>query len=221
LFYNTGGNILSWASIGNTSGYLVPTLEIVATPGSGPPRSLTWDGAVNGNWDTNTLNWKTNGVSTFYNQLDSVTFDDTKSGTSTINLALPVTPGAMVVSNTAVNYTFSGSGRISGLYGIVKTGAGTLTINTSNDFSGGFVVSGGTVKAGNSSALGAAAGTTVITNGATLDINGINLTSEPVLVSADARAGNQHRFRGQINAIDVQGRTVRDDGGPGGRTKRG
>ncbi len=190
LFYNTGGNILSWASIGNTSGYLVPTLEIVATPGSGPPRSLTWDGAVNGNWDTNTLNWKTNGVSTFYNQLDSVTFDDTKSGTSTINLALPVTPGAMVVSNTAVNYTFSGSGRISGLYGIVKTGAGTLTINTSNDFSGGFVVSGGTVKAGNSSALGAAAGTTVITNGATLDINGINLTSEPVLVSGAGVGGN-------------------------------
>ena len=52
-----------WASIANTSGFLVPTLELVALPSAGPPAQLTWDGTVNGNWDTNTANWKTNSTS--------------------------------------------------------------------------------------------------------------------------------------------------------------
>src|SRR5581483_11999665 len=109
-------------------------------------RALTWDGAVNGNWDTNTTNWKTNPATatTFFNQNDFVTFDDTKSGTSTVSLMLPLKPGSIIVSNSVANYTFSGTGRISGLTGIAKTGSGTLTISTSNDFSGAVVVSGGT-----------------------------------------------------------------------------
>lgn len=192
LFHNTGANTIGWASIGNTSGYLAPTLEIVATPSAGPARALTWDGTINDNWDTNTANWKTNPAtaSTFYNQGDSVAFDDSKSGTSTVNLALPLSPGSVTVSNNSANYTFSGSGKISGLTGITKKGSGTLTLSTANDFYGAVVVAGGTLKAGNGSAFGVAGFGTVISNGATLDVNGQNLTSEPFSVSGAGGGGN-------------------------------
>ena len=127
LFHNTGGNTESWASIGNTSGFLVPTLEIAATPSAGPARALTWDGTVNGNWDTNTANWKTNSATpnTIYNQGDYVTFDDSKTGIQcTVTLALPLSPGSVTISNSLANYTFSGSGKITGLTGLVKQGTG-------------------------------------------------------------------------------------------------
>jgi len=180
IFVNTGSVTPNWASLSNTNGFLVPTLEITALPSSGPPRALTWAGAVNGNWDTNTTNWKTNGISTFYNQADSVTFDDTATATN-VSVALPVTPGSIVISNSALNYTFSGS-RIGGLTGITKKGTGLLTINMSNSFSGPVIVTAGTLKAGNDNALGAGGGTT-LSNGAMLDINARNLTAEPVTVS--------------------------------------
>src|SRR5207253_2039399 len=40
-----------------------------------------------------------------------------------------------------------------------------------------------TLKGGNATALGSANGNTTINSGATLDLNGVNLTAEPVVVS--------------------------------------
>src|SRR5207244_7513260 len=40
----------------------------------------------------------------------------------------------------------------------------------------------GTLQTGNNAALGSAVGNTVISNGATLDVNGRNLTTEPIVV---------------------------------------
>jgi len=192
LFHNTSATIPGWASISNTSGFLVPTLELAATPSSGPARTLTWDGTVNGNWDTNTTNWKTNPAtaSTFYNQGDQVTFNDAKTGTSTVTLLLPLSPSTVTVSNSAANYIFGGAGRIRSLTGILKQGPGLLTINTSNDFSGPVIVAGGTLKAGDNNALGVAGGGTIISNGASLDVNAKDLTSEPVTVSGAGVGGN-------------------------------
>src|SRR5439155_9064339 len=59
---------------------------------------------------------------------------------------------------------------------------------TTNDFSGTVSILGGTLKAGNSGALGSGAASTII-NGGTLDINGINLTAEPVTVSGSGAGG--------------------------------
>lgn len=194
LFHNTGDNTVGWASIANTSGNPIPTLDIVATPPSAPMRSLVWFGGVNGNWDTNFVaNWKTNAASpttTYFNQADNVTFDDTLTGTSDVNLATTLSPTSVVVSNATVNYTFSGSGKISGITGIVKKGAGNLTINTANDFNGSVYVSGGTVKPGSASAFGSAISGTFVTNAATLDVSGVSLASEPVSVSGAGVGGN-------------------------------
>ncbi len=69
-------------------------------------------------------------------------------------------PG-IVISNTAKDYTFvanAPTNRITGMTGIYKTGSGTLTLLTSNDFSGGVTIDAGTLAFTNGSALGFTAG---------------------------------------------------------------
>ena len=215
LFVNANANIINWASISNTNGYLVPTLELVATPSAGPPRALTWAGTPNGTWDAGTnANWITNRATanTVFNQADSVTFNDSLTGTSTIALAQEVIPGGITVSNTAVNYTINGPGSIGGITGITKNGTGTLTISSGNTFNGPVVVMAGIPESlGNNNALGAGNGTT-ITNGATLDLNGKSLTSEPVFIAGAGISGNGVVINSGAEQIDgLQNVTLLDD----------
>ncbi|MEI7912930.1 MAG: autotransporter-associated beta strand repeat-containing protein, partial [Verrucomicrobiota bacterium] len=57
---------------------------------------------------------------------------------------------------------------------ITKTGDGTLTLNGSNAYTGGTTISAGTLKIGNVNALGTTLNGALISNGATLDVNGFN-----------------------------------------------
>ena len=57
---------------------------------------------------------------------------------------------------------------------ITKTGDGTLTLNGSNAYTGGTTISAGTLKIGNVNALGTTMNGALISNGATLDVNGTN-----------------------------------------------
>lgn len=108
-------------------------------------QELVWNGDVNGNWDTATANWQ--GSLTYNQSDDAVTFDDTLTGTSTVNLTTALTPFAITVSNGETNYTFTGSGKLSGAIGLTKAGAGTLTFanDVANDFSGAIALNAGTL----------------------------------------------------------------------------
>jgi fibronectin-binding autotransporter adhesin len=87
--------------------------------------------------------------------------------------------GTMTVSQPVASTL---DGVISGSGSLIKKGAGTLTINGVNSGLGGSVLlSGGTVRIGSTTALGT--GGAVITNGATLDLVGLNLNALPVTVS--------------------------------------
>jgi fibronectin-binding autotransporter adhesin len=73
------------------------------------------------------------------------------------------------------------SGVLSGSGAIVKYGTGTLVLSGANTTNGSITVSVGTLKLGNSSALGTITGNTVVVSGAVLDLNGITLsTAEPL-----------------------------------------
>ena len=86
---------------------------------------------------------------------DSAMFTDTAS-TNRVNLATTLRPGSVTVNNQALDYTFVGSGNLSGAGGLFKTGAGTLTLANSgiNDFTGGIIISNGTVRVGENGPAG-------------------------------------------------------------------
>ena len=124
--------------------------------------SLIWVGDAIGNWDINsgTQIWKlaSDNSPTDYRenavQGDTVRFDDTVVGTTTVNLTTILVPYRVTVDNTASNYTFAGTGKLSTTASLVKSGSGLLTILTTNDYTGGTTLSGGTVAVGAATAFG-------------------------------------------------------------------
>lgn len=112
---------------------------------------LVWRGGGANVWDAgSTMNWRTNGVWTGVNPAvpfvngRSVLFDLTGSNHTAVALAGTLTP-AQVTVHAAQNYTFAGAGGLSGPMKLIKAGLGRLTLTTTNDFSGGTVVGGGTL----------------------------------------------------------------------------
>ena len=63
-----------------------------------------------------------------------------------------VAPGSLTVSNTVTSYIFGGTGSIVGGTSLVMNGQGSLTINTSNTYTGGTSLSGGMLNANAASA---------------------------------------------------------------------
>ena len=89
-----------------------------------------------------------------------------------------------------------GSGEFAGVIGknfpgtgganiaITKTGSGTQTLSGDNAYTGATLISTGTLKIGHANALGTTAGTTTISSGATLDLNGQTITEVLSLTGA-------------------------------------
>lgn len=144
---------------------------------SGSIGNIVWSGDGGANvWDTTAFNWNT-GAEKFF-QYDSVTFNDTTLNT-TVTLNSTVTPTAVTVNSDAA-YSFVGSGKISGATSLTKTGTGTLTVSTANDFTGPVNVNGGTVVVATGGSLGTgslaigASGTLSLDAGGTVATNVAN-----------------------------------------------
>jgi autotransporter-associated beta strand protein len=150
------------------------------------PDTPKWTGAIDGKWDidngtgTGTANWRevNGGNVTRYIQhaggSDNVRFDDTATGTTTIQLTADLAPNDTVVDNTAKDYVFTGAGRITGAHGLTKSGTGALRIRNAgnNDYSGGTIINAGTVELGDGITVGAGTlGTGPITNNGLLVFN--------------------------------------------------
>lgn len=129
--------------------------------------SLIWDGVTSANWSTNLpvdASWKA--AQTYQDNMGAY-FDDTASGSTTVNINSIVAPAGVrgsilnsnqpavfpgiIVTNATKNYVFTGSGKITGITGIYKTGSGTLTLLTTNanDYSGNTIIEGGTLEVTN------------------------------------------------------------------------
>jgi fibronectin-binding autotransporter adhesin len=169
------------------------TLIKLTVTGGGQPSVKLWNNAQdNGEWDVQTSqNWSnlTTHVSPdYFYTFDSVIFDDSISTaqypTASIDIASgqAVIPTVMTNNSTTNNYTISGAGKISGLASIVKLGTSTLTLATTNDFTGSVTIASGTLLTGNNSSLGNGSGTVYVTNGGTLDL-GYSLGSQLLVMS--------------------------------------
>lgn len=124
-----------------------------------PVPTLVWKGNVNTNWDiAATTNWTFGGSpSTYFVDGGAATFNDTATSSS-VNLDASVAPYSIIFSNTALNYTVgSANGSvISGSASLAKLGSGTVTLTTTNTFTGDISINGGgTLAIGGGGLLGA------------------------------------------------------------------
>ena len=207
--------IVSYGSIGGLAGFaglsLVAPSGITATLSNNVANSTidvvitavpvqTWAGTVNGDWDIGiTPNWlggetytEPGGVGLIVN------FDDSAPGTTSINLTTTLTPKGVLVNSSSLNYSFSGSGHISGPGGIVKQGSSTLTVaNSGNDFAGGVNLQAGTLQLGNGGAAGDL-GSGLIANLGTLALN-----RSDSFTLANVVSGNGNLIKSGAGAVTV------------------
>lgn len=112
-------------------------------------KNISWN-TTDGAWNTTAANWTGDG-STFAAG-DNVTFAGATGGTVTVDAA-GVAPGSTTVSAASGTYTFAG-GPIGGTGTLVKSGAGTAALTTTNTFSGGTSIDGGVLSVDGADRLG-------------------------------------------------------------------
>jgi autotransporter-associated beta strand protein len=195
-----------------------PPNRIAVIVSGGSSSLLAWNNfSGNGEWDVDSSpNWTnlTTSVSAdYFYDFDPVLFLDSITNSATPTTSIDIAAGQIVVptvmtNNSTTNYAISGAGKISGLASIVKQGTSTLTIDTTNDFTGSVTIQAGTLKAGCLGSLGGASGTVYVTNGATLDLI-YSLGAKPLVISGPGIGG-----LGALVNNDSSGTPIYDN--PGG-----
>ncbi len=146
------------------------------------PKNLVWTGGnPNANWDIGTdSNFLNGAIHSVFSNSDYVTFNSVGSTNPTVNLIGPIAPTSVVVDSTANNYTFSGSGSVAGVAGLIKIGTGTLVLQNVNKYGGNTVVSNGVIQLGVNGALpsplDSGSGNVILQSSGTLDMNGFTNT---------------------------------------------
>ena len=118
---------------------------------------MIWTGASNGILVAGSLtnpalpnfSWLGSGAE-FVNG-DSIVFNDSAVGPTSIVIPSALTPGSITFDNSSKNYTIDGIGSFAGTSGLVKTGSGTLTFLANQTLTGPISVEGGTLQLGNDS----------------------------------------------------------------------
>jgi autotransporter-associated beta strand protein len=166
---------------------------------------------VNGtSWDTTTANWTNaaNGTITVYQEHnngitiagDTVNFDNTLTNDfvnpqpTNVNLTAVFHPFPVTVNSTLA-YSIAGAGGLAGSSGntgipyLTKNNTGSLTLLTSNSFTGGVSILGGQVVITNDFSLGATNGLVAL-NGGSLQINnGTTNTFRPFTLTGASTIG--------------------------------
>lgn len=156
------------------------TLNLVVDAYTGP---VSWN-TGNGTWNTSTPNWVDAllAPATFIDGADAVVFGDASGATGnpvvTLNAALA--PTSVTVNSASHNYTLSGTGGIIGS-GSLAVQNGTLTLATTNAFTGGTTVSGGTLQISGDGTMGAGTGALTVLGG-TVDLGTTSRTKGAVTI---------------------------------------
>ncbi len=158
---------------------------------------LTWVGDGSGNvWDVGTsLLWNDGAGASVYTDGDAVTLDETGSDSPAINLTATVSP-ACVTNNSTKSYTIAGAGTLAGAMTLTKAGTGTLTLNTTNTFTGAVTVNAGTLEFAPPNTLTMNNTFTVATTAGTIRKTGAN----KLIIFAAVESAN--RFSGAVVVDD-------------------
>jgi autotransporter-associated beta strand protein/T5SS/PEP-CTERM-associated repeat protein len=131
-----------------TNNTAVNQVQLVVTAAAAP----RWDGTVNGNWDINTTaNWVDLATAspTVFQNGNPVVLNDQAIGTTDITLVQDVQTSSILVTNSTLTYSISGTKAISGTGGLTKQGDMPLNIGTTNTFTGATVIQNGTLVVSN------------------------------------------------------------------------
>ena len=204
-------SVTTWTGGTASAGYITnitatKTIALVVTSSTYNP-ALYWR-VGNGVWDINTTaNWTQFGSAAKYTDGNAVVFDDSASGPSPITLTLNTTanPLAATANNITKQYTITGTGGITGSGVLQLLGSGSLTLDTTNSYTGGTVVNAGQLNinnggdAVNGTAIGF--GPLTINAGATLD----NTSSSDVTLQAliPATWNGNFRYLGSGNNLNI------------------
>jgi autotransporter-associated beta strand protein len=115
----------------------VPVLNLATfTP------DLTWNGAANSDWDKVSANWNNGSSSVAFTDSTKVMLSPTSS--KTINITDQIGVKALVIQSDS-NIVLNGAGKLAGQGSVNKTGSGSLSLLTSNTYTGATVVHDGTL----------------------------------------------------------------------------
>ncbi|MBN8458355.1 MAG: autotransporter-associated beta strand repeat-containing protein [Verrucomicrobia bacterium] len=183
--------------------------DTYVAPPTGP--DLVWTGA-NGAWDTSTTgNWmkaSDSSAAVFSNSPPNpVLFNDTGSVKAVDISSGDVTP-AGTTFNSAADYTVQGTNGIGGLFGLTKSGSGTLVLENPNTYAGPTNINAGTLRLSGAGSLGGGSyGGSVTNNGefsylgaGTQTLSGTISGSGPVIQGGTGtlRLGNANTFTGNV-----------------------
>ncbi len=169
-----------------------PALESMYTEYSA--NTLVWSGGANA-WSLNktsdlptaaagwTADARNKAYNSYYTDGRDVLFAGNGSGD--VSLTGRLAPKSVRV-DSASDYTFTGSGSLTGGMKLTKQGAGTLTLNMANSYTGGTELNSGTLVTKHANALGTGA---LTMNGGGLDIGGTGTIGTLVVGSLDASSG--------------------------------
>ncbi len=185
ISYGTlGGNGFASFSLGTVAGLTVRQSATLTNPAGFVTLSISgdtpkWTGLVSGSWTTNAIapngngdtNWKlvNGGTATDFLTGDVVLFDDSATGTTTVNISdANVSPVSTTFNNSTLSYTLGSTGGFGIATGsLTKSGTASLTINNNtNTYAGGTNIQNGTLFLGIDNALPT---TTALTLGNNLD----------------------------------------------------
>jgi autotransporter-associated beta strand protein len=163
------GGIPNFLLSGNVGNGLEAALKITSSEvdlvvSQGEGNSFVWQGDGSANqWDTTSTNWLLDITPMVFTNGAFVAFNDSTANT-TVNLVGPLSPAAVTI-DAASDYTFTGSGKLTGPMSVEKTNSGTLIILTANDYAGVTTIDQGVVQVGNGSVSGTLGSGALINNG--------------------------------------------------------
>ena len=144
-------------------------------------------------WSTASANWDQDGFGYAFRNGAEATFYNT--GFGNVTLSGDLAPSAVTVHNAAGKfYVWGGSGRLTGSMKLTKKGAGGLTINTANTYTGGTELHAGTLKVGTTTALGSGK---VTLKGGTLQMSSLAMANAIELIGS-ATIGNGSAYKGNF-----------------------
>jgi autotransporter-associated beta strand protein len=180
LLSNLPGNTRQGINLYRSSAGANPSYVRLDVTGSAT--ALLWSGTNGSAWDVSTTtNWINAAAADKFFNLDTVTFDDTSTNGNVVITGV-AQPASVLVTNSLLDYTI-GTGVLGGIARLTKTGTGMLTLNASNSFTGGTLVTGGTLQLVNNIFAGGVGPITL--NGGTLYLNGVGTPTTVSCVSTN------------------------------------